>query len=100
VGDVKNARTRKPIAGATIYVAKEGVKVDDFFENDMPEEDTLIKVTTDSKGKFIFRKSLPRATTFAWLVVAKGYRPVGDDMSVQELAGENNIVHFTLNPSP
>jgi hypothetical protein len=99
VGDVKNARTRTPIAGATIYVAKEGIKVDDFFENDMPEEDTLIKVTTDSKGKFVFGKSLPRTTTFAWLVIAKGYRPMGDDMSVQELAEGTNIVHFRLNPS-
>jgi hypothetical protein len=93
-GDVQDKRTRKPIAGVTIYVAKEGVKIDEFLNNDMPAEDTFIKTTTNSQGKFVFDKPLARKTKYAWVFAAKGYMSVADQVAIDDL-GEPPY-HFVL----
>jgi hypothetical protein len=78
-GVVKDRDTNKPIAGVTVHVSRPGIMVDDYYDNDMPEEDTLTTATTDSQGKFRLKPWLARGQNYALIFTADGYRPGGDD---------------------
>ncbi|MCL5999753.1 MAG: hypothetical protein M1546_27375 [Chloroflexi bacterium] len=84
-GLIQDRDTRKPIAGVMIYVAKPGVDVDDYYDNKMPKGDTFASATTDSRGKFTIKKALSRSTQYGWVITAKGYIPIIDTVSIDEL---------------
>ena len=78
-GTVKDAKTKKAIKGAVILVLVEGVTVQDFIDNKQQEEDIYTGAKTDSKGQYELEEPLEREVEYSIIVVAKGYKPIGQD---------------------
>ena len=79
VGTVKDAKTKKAIKGAVILVLLPGVTIQDFIDNDQQDEDIYTGAKTDSKGQYELESPLEREVEYSIIVVAKGYKPIGQD---------------------
>ncbi|HEY4687798.1 MAG TPA: carboxypeptidase-like regulatory domain-containing protein [Anaerolineae bacterium] len=79
IGTVTDAKTKKPIKGAVILVLVEGVTVQDFIDGDQQEEDIFTGAKTNNKGQFELESPLTREVEYSVIVVAKGYKPIGQD---------------------
>jgi hypothetical protein len=94
-GLVRDKKTRKPIRGAVILVLKPGVTIQRFLDRGQKDSDVLTAGQTDSKGKFVIEKALQRGTSYSLIVVARGYKPVGQD-GMQISANDPNPLELTI----
>jgi hypothetical protein len=79
IGTVKDAKTKKAIKGAVILVLAPGVLIEDFIDGGQADEDIYTGAKTDSKGRFELEDPLEREVEYSFIVVAKGYQPIGED---------------------
>ncbi|HLF26596.1 MAG TPA: carboxypeptidase-like regulatory domain-containing protein [Anaerolineae bacterium] len=79
IGTVKDAKTKKAIKGAVILVLVPDVTVEAFIDNDQQDEDIYTAAKTDSKGQYELESPLEREVPYSFIVVAKGYKPIGED---------------------
>ncbi len=94
-GVVTDKKSRKPIKGAVILILNPGVSVEDWIEDDQPDEDVYTAGKTDSKGKFTLENPLERETVYSIVVVAKSYKALAnDDFEID--ADEADPVELTI----
>lgn len=78
-GVVTYKKTGKPIKGATILVLEPGVTVEQWVDGGQEEGEVYTAGQTDSKGQFVLEAQLERDVEYSVIVVAKGYKPIGQD---------------------
>jgi len=78
-GVVQDQNSQAPIEGAVILVFNPGVKAQDFIQNGQKDSDVYTAGQSDSQGAFTLAKKLPRHQVFSMLIVAQGYKSVGND---------------------
>ena len=77
-GMVTDKRTKKPIKDALIIILNPGVTVEDFVDT-QAEEDIYSAAKTNSRGQFVLEEQLEREVEYSVIVIAKGYKPIGQD---------------------
>ena len=78
-GVITDKKSRKPIKGAVIIILQPGLSVEDWIEDDQPDEDVFTGGKSDSKGVFTLENPLERETVYSIIVVAKSYKPLAND---------------------
>jgi hypothetical protein len=78
-GVVQDQNSQTPIQGAVILVLNPGVKTQDFIQNGQKDSDVYTASQSDSQGSFTLSKKLVRHQVFSMLIVAQGYKSVGND---------------------
>ncbi len=82
VGIVVDADAQRGIPNAFFVILKEGVTIKQYI--DSGNDETLIHAVaqTDQEGTFITNIGVKRGTAYAVFALAKGYKPVVDQMNV------------------
>lgn len=78
-GVVTYKKSGKPIKGATILVLEPGVTVQDWLDGGQEESEVYTAGQTDSRGQFVLEAQMEREVEYSVIVVAKGYKPIGQD---------------------
>mgnify|MGYP000166421873 CR=1 FL=1 len=87
-GVVVDVDTQQGIPNAYFVILKEGVTVEQYL--DSGNDKTLIHAVaqTDRRGNFVTNVGVRRGATYDVFAVAKGYKPVVDQMTVPEDAAD------------
>ena len=75
-GQVVDASTGQGIRGATVAALKSGVSVRQYAKK-QDKRMVFSSDKTDSKGRFVFPKQLPKGATYSLLVIAKDHKDLG-----------------------
>jgi hypothetical protein len=78
-GTVKDKKSKKAIKGAVVIVLVPGVTIQKFIDGGQSDDDVLTGAKSDSKGNFVLEDQLEREVKYSLIIVAKGYKPVGQD---------------------
>jgi hypothetical protein len=78
-GTVKDKKSKKPVKAAVVIVLVPGVTIQDFIDGGQSDEDVFTGAKSDSKGNFVIEDPLEREVEYSLIIVAKGYKPVGQD---------------------
>lgn len=94
-GIVTDKKSRKPIRGAIILILQPGISVEQWVENDQPDDEVFTAGKTDSKGQFTLENPLEREVVYSIIVVAKNYKPLAND-EFEISADEADPVELTI----
>jgi hypothetical protein len=94
-GVVTDKKSRKPIKGAIIIILQPGITVEEWVDNDQPDDEVFTAGKTDSKGQFTLENPLEREVTYSIIVVAKKYKPLANNDFVIG-AEEEDPVQLTI----
>jgi len=82
-GQVVDANTGRGVAGAQVFVLRQGVNASQAAADDnLSAEEVLTFGTTDSSGVYQTQQAVPRNQTYSFIIVANGYRPILADGEV------------------
>lgn len=95
-GQIVDADTRKGIAGAIFIVLKPGVTVKQFADSDGDLGLVATGVEAGANGEFRTADPLARGTSYSLVVLANGYRAIGEDNALK-LVPDHPAEH-KLNP--
>ena len=78
-GVVTDKKSRKPIKGAVILILQPGISVQEWVDNDQPDDEVFTAGKTDSKGVFTLENPLEREVVYSIIVIAKSFKPLAND---------------------
>lgn len=87
-GTLKNADNGKAIKGGSISLLVPDVDIDDWIENDMPENDVYSMAESDKKGVWLMEDPLERGETYPIVTAKKGYRVATGEVEVSKKADD------------
>lgn len=90
-GQVKDADTGRPIAGAQVFVLQPGLTAREAAADDqITRSEVLTQGVTDNDGMYRTQAAIPKGQVYSFIVYSRGYRPILADNAVNIPANASN----------